>query len=72
MAKENWPNFFIVGAPRSGTTSLYEDLKRVPGVYMAPVKEPRYFESVDHFAPFAPPPIRDQAAYLRLFKGVKN
>jgi hypothetical protein len=39
---------------------------------MAPVKEPRYFESVDHFAPFAPAPIRDQAAYLSLFQGVKN
>ncbi len=69
---ELWPNFFIVGAPRSGTTSLYEYLSRVPGIYMSPVKEPRYFDSIDHFAPYAPKPIRDREKYLRLFAGVKD
>lgn len=70
--REIWPNFFIVGAPRSGTTSLYEYLRQVPGIYMSPVKEPRYFDAVDHFAPFAPKPIRSKAKYLRLFKNVKD
>jgi len=40
---ERWPNFFIVGAPKAGTTSLYEYLKNVPEIYMSPVKEPNYF-----------------------------
>ena len=37
------PNLFIVGAPKSGTTSVYEWLKTHPDVYMTPVKEPCYF-----------------------------
>lgn len=37
------PNFFIVGAPKAGTTSLYYYLKKHPEVYMSPVKEPNYF-----------------------------
>jgi hypothetical protein len=37
------PDTFIVGAARSGTTSLYEYLKGHPEVYMSPAKEPRYF-----------------------------
>src|SRR5689334_14600377 len=37
------PNFFIVGAPKAGTTSLYHYLKQHPEVYMSPVKEPNYF-----------------------------
>ena len=41
--KEIWPNFFIVGAPRAGTTSLYEYLRRIPGVFMPSVNEPHYF-----------------------------
>jgi len=39
----NWPNFFIVGASRAGTSSLYEYLKKIPGIYMSPEKEPHYF-----------------------------
>jgi Sulfotransferase domain len=43
------PDFIIGGAPRSGTTWLYELLDRHPGVYMArPLKpEPKFF-LVDH------------------------
>lgn len=37
------PNFFIVGAAKAGTTSLYYYLKQHPDIYMSPVKEPHYF-----------------------------
>ncbi len=37
------PNFFIVGAARCGTTSLFEALGRHRDVYCCPVKEPNYF-----------------------------
>src|SRR5688572_16981668 len=37
------PNFFIIGAPKSGTTSLDAWLSEHPNVYMSPVKEPHYF-----------------------------
>jgi hypothetical protein len=39
------PNFFIVGAPMAGTTSLYAYLDQHPQVYMSPLKEPSYFAS---------------------------
>jgi hypothetical protein len=37
------PNFFIVGAPKCGTTALYEYLRPHPNVFMPKVKEPHYF-----------------------------
>jgi len=80
MPKEIWPNFFIVGAPRAGTTSLYEYLRRVPGIYMSPVKEPHYFapDIMERYLgrprlPFArDSKVRSQAKYLNLFKNVKD
>lgn len=43
----NLPDFLIIGAPKSGTTSLYRYLATHPDVYMSPVKEPRYFAFPD-------------------------
>ena len=37
------PNFFLVGAPKAGTTSLYAYLDQHPDVYMSPLKEPNFF-----------------------------
>lgn len=37
------PNFFIVGMPRSGTTSLYTYLKQHPDIYLSLYKEPHFF-----------------------------
>ncbi len=39
------PNFFIVGAPKAGTTSLSSYLRQHPEIYMSPIKEPNYFAS---------------------------
>jgi hypothetical protein len=36
------PNFFVVGAPKAGTTSLYRYLDQHPQIYMSPIKEPHY------------------------------
>ena len=36
-------NFFIVGAPKSGTTSLYNYLNQHPEIVMSSQKEPDYF-----------------------------
>jgi hypothetical protein len=38
------PDFFIVGHAKSGTTALYEVLRRHPQIYMPDDKEPQYFE----------------------------
>lgn len=37
------PNLFMVGAPKCGTTAMYEYLRAHPQIFMAPVKEPYYF-----------------------------
>ena len=42
------PNTFILGAAKSGTTSLYDYLRQHPNVYMSPVKEPRFFAYAEH------------------------
>lgn len=39
------PNFFIVGAAKAGTTSLYNYLINHPEVYLSPIKEPNYFNT---------------------------
>lgn len=41
------PNFYIVGTPKSGTTSLYHYLKEHPEVFMSPQKEPNFFSHED-------------------------
>jgi hypothetical protein len=43
---EIWPNLFIVGAPKAGTTSLHTYLARHPEAFMCDPKEPHYFSSV--------------------------
>ena len=69
-----WPNLFLVGAPRSGTTTLHEMLDRHSDVFMSKVKEPNYFST---------PPIperhrqvlgatQDKKEYLSLFDGASN
>jgi len=42
------PEFFIVGNPKSGTTALYEMLRRHPQLYMPDVKEPLFFDRDVH------------------------
>jgi hypothetical protein len=37
------PSFFIVGAPKCGTTALYEYLRPHPNIFMPEIKEPHYF-----------------------------
>ena len=69
---EKWPNFFIVGAPKAGTTSLYEYLKNIPGIYMPPKKEPHYFSYTSLSNDSIIKPIRDKKKYLKLFANAKD
>jgi hypothetical protein len=69
------PNFVIIGAARSGTTSLYRYLAQHPDVFTSPVKETNYFawkaeRPVEGFAPSLEQmyPIRSAAAYRALFE----
>ncbi len=39
----NKPNFFILGAAKSGTTSLHRYLNQHPDIFMSRIKEPTFF-----------------------------
>jgi hypothetical protein len=69
--KEIWPNFFIVGAQRAGTTSLYLYLKETPAVYMSPVKEPSYF-APNYIRRDPGRFLRDKKEYLKLFENASG
>ena len=46
------PDFFIIGAPKAGTTALHAALAAHPGLFMSAVKEPKFFLTD------GPPPTR--------------
>jgi hypothetical protein len=68
--KPRLPDFFIVGHAKSGTTALYEMLRRHPQIFMPEEKEPWFFAD-DMRARFTPPmagpPLETLAQYLALF-----
>ena len=57
------PNLFIVGAPRSGTTSMWAWLWQHPQVFMSPWKEPMFFGRDLH----DPERVPGEEEYLALF-----
>jgi hypothetical protein len=46
-----FPDFFLVGAPRCGTTAITNWLKRHPQVCFSKPKEPHYFSKVERLLP---------------------
>lgn len=71
--KFTWPNFYVVGAVKAGTTAVYAHLKKHPEVFLPETKEPFYFLS----SPL-PPHLRyehctgDLEAYKRLYRGAEG
>lgn len=61
----NYPNFFIVGAPKCGTTALSEYLRTHPQVFMSTPKEPHYLA---HDFPHYKEQLPTLEAYLDLFE----
>jgi hypothetical protein len=62
-----WPNFFIVGAQKAGTTSVYHYLRQHPQVFMPAFKEPHYF-SKDRVRIDPDLVVTNEDDYLRLFQ----
>lgn len=67
-AARPWPNLFLVGVVRGGTTSLWAYLDQHPEIFMAPVKEPHFFTQASP----ALAPVYDEHAYLNLFAGAQE
>ena len=67
------PDFFIVGHGKSGTTALYEMLRRHPQIYMPDCKEPWFF--ADELRVRAPPRPEGTSEtlddYMSLFDAAK-
>lgn len=61
------PTFFLVGAPKAGTTSLFAYLQQHPEVFMSAVKEPHYFSYAGERKPHWG--VRTRAEYEALFAG---
>ena len=38
-----WPQFFLIGAPKAGTTALHAALAQHPQLFLPRVKEPKYY-----------------------------
>jgi len=63
------PNLFVVGAPKAGSTTMYNTLVQHPDIYMPEDKE------MYHFCTDVPKEYREyaeQKTYLAAFKGWKN
>lgn len=59
------PNFFIVGAPKCGTTALSKYLNEHPNIFISEIKEPHYFaEDLTKYRH-----VTKESDYLRLFDG---
>ena len=58
------PNFLLVGAAKSGTTSLFDQLCHHPEVFKPYIKEPGYFIPQNQYSS-----INTWEEYLNIFKG---
>lgn len=61
------PNFFIIGAPKCGTSSLYHWLSRHPKVFTTDIKEPHFFAEE-----LKSRRVRTLNRYEELFKNATN
>ena len=62
------PNFFIIGGPKCGTTSIYQYLRKHPNIFMPEIKGPHYYAT--DLGDYRP--IKSYRDYLKLFDRVNN
>ena len=68
------PNLFIVGAPKSGSTFLYEKLKDHPDLFFTKIKEVNHFsyEELLKASYYKDYKIKDRQTYLKAYKKAKD
>src|SRR5580704_12378804 len=72
-ARGRLPDFFLVGHQKSGTTAMWEMLRRHPQIFLPRVKEPRYF-AFDLRSQIQAPSVlyrETLEGYQRLFAGAR-
>jgi len=78
MQLSKFPNLFLVGSGRCGTTTLYDYLNQHPDVFMSIPKEPAYFckdyhkESDEFHKKQSFFYFRTEQEYMKLFSATKN
>ena len=66
-----FPNFFIIGAAKSGTTALYLYMKQHPSIFMCPMKEPKFFANVNTPRAGRPAPFENLWAGVGVAEGAE-
>ena len=66
------PNLLIVGAAKSGTTSLHNYLNQHPSVFMCSPKEPHFLISNEIGEQRIPKGVLNIEDYVSLFKGTSS
>ena len=75
---ENGPQFLVIGAAKSGTTSLYHWLREHPEIFVPRLKEPHFFgHGISRYsgpgdAVLTRNSVRTLAAYGKLFSSREN
>jgi hypothetical protein len=75
MSTSTLPNFLVIGAYKSGTTSVHHYLRQHPQIYVPRLKEPSFFafqDGADADHPAAATAVTDMSEYRRLFEGVRD
>lgn len=66
------PNFLIIGAPKAGTTSLYDYMREHPRIFMSDPKETRFFVFRGSTPDRKRWPVQSLEEYEALFDGVRD
>lgn len=74
---EKKPNFIVIGAMKSATTSLYTYLKQHPDIFMTKIKEPMFFNNYNQDADYKilgnkSKKLKTLEEYLLLFEDVND
>ena len=75
MIKNIKPNLFIIGAPKSGTTFLYNKLQSLADFYFTDIKELNYFsfdEIVESKSYYNDYKVKEIEKYLKFYKNIAN
>tara|TARA_Y100001960_G_scaffold275306_1_gene304804 strand:- start:4764 stop:5666 length:903 start_codon:yes stop_codon:yes gene_type:complete len=60
------PDFFVIGAAKSGTTALYEYLKQNDNIFLPDIKETNYFHFFDDSLEYTGPGDKDEICRFSL------
>ena len=68
MQRNSYPNLFIIGAPKSGTTALANNLSQCEQIFLPVQKEPRFFDAETFYDYEDDYPIKNISEYLKLYQ----